>query len=358
MTPMNLKHLLAAAVALGAASAAHAEPTTKISGKVFANYSYRENFDEGTDKSADAKNGTSLDLKRFYFSVDHKFDEHWAARFRTDIGNQVNGKYDVFVKHAYFEGKVAPELVIKVGAADLPWVPFVEDLYGFRYVENVLIDRVKLGTSADWGSHASGKLGGGLASYGVSVVNGRGYGDPSRTQSPTVEGRVAVSPLKPLTLAVGAQAGKLGQNVIGTETPRTASRYDAVIAYVDGPARIGVTGFLARNYDKAIVTGAAPTDKALGMSAWASYALPASLTLFGRFDYVKPHDDTASDVKDAYWNVGLQYEPVKPLDLALVYKGEQVKSGTLSTSNGTVGSSVAGEKGTYREIGVFAQFSF
>lgn len=356
---MRLEHAIVAALALGAASAAVADPTTKISGKAFADLTYRDNRDLGTDRAADKAVGTSLDLKRFYFGVDHSFDEHWAARFRTDIGNEVNGKYDVFVKHAYIEGKAGPALVLRAGAADLPWVPFVEDLYGFRYVENVLIDRIKLGTSADWGLHLSGKLADGLATYAVSAVNGRGYGDPTRTQAPTVEGRVSVSPLKALTLAVGAQGGKLGQNVVGTPTPRTASRFDAVIAYVGGPARVGVTGFLARNYDKKIVTDATlPTDKALGASAWASVALAEPFTLFGRFDYVQPKKDTNSDLKDLYWNVGLQYKPAKPLDLALVYKGEQLKDGTLSTSNGTIGSSVAGEKGRYDEVGVFAQYSF
>lgn len=358
---MSLKHALAAVLALGAATAARAESGTTISGKVFADYTYRDNHDGGTDKAADKGSGTSLDLKRFYLTVEHTFDEHFAARFRSDIGNGVNGKYDVFVKHAYVQAKTGPELVLKVGVADLPWIPFVEDLYGFRYVENVQIDRMKLGTSADWGLHLGGKLAGGLVSYAVSGVNGRGYGDPTRTQAPTVEGRVSVNPVKELTFAVGAQAGKLGQNVVGTPTPNTATRYDALIAFVGGGARVGVSGFLAKDYDKKIVTdttGTVPSDKAMGGSAWASYAFIPQVTLFGRFDFAKPKKDTASDFKDLYWNVGLQYEPVKPLDLALVYKGEQVKSGALSTSNGTIGSTVAGAKGTYTEVGVFAQYSF
>ncbi len=355
---MRLDHALAAAFSLAATTALAAEPATKISGKAYANYTYRENRDGGTDRAADSKNGSSLDLKRFYLGVDHAFDERWAARIRTDVGNEVNGKYDVFVKHAFIEAKVAPALVLRAGAADMPWVPLVEDLYGFRYVENVLIDRVKLGTSADWGVHASGKLAGGLASYAVSAVNGRGYGDPTRTQAPTVEGRLSVNPMKQLTLAVGAQAGKLGQNVVNTSTPNTATRYDAVIAFVGGPVRIGVTGFLAEDYEKKIVLDEAPGDEALGGSAWASYALAAPVTLFGRLDYVQPHRDTASDVEDYYWNAGVQYKPVKAVDLALVYKGEQVKNGTLSTSNGTIGSAVAGEKGSYREVGVFAQYTF
>lgn len=353
---------VAALLALCAAPVARAEegstPTTVISGKAFADLSYRENVDKGTDRAADKGNGTSLDLKRFYLGVDHAFDEVWGARIRTDVGNLVNGKLDVFVKHAFVEARVAPELTLRAGAADLPWVPFVEDLYGFRYVENVLIDRTKFGTSADWGVHAGGKLGGGVASYAVSAVNGRGYGDPTRTQAPTVEGRVSVAPVKGLTFGVGGQAGKLGQNVVGTATPRTATRIDAVVAWVSSEVRVGATGFVAKNYAKGIVTGTDPEDKAAGASAWASFAILPRLTLFGRGDYVQPKRDTRSSLKDLYLNAGLQVKPAKAVDLALVHKYEQVKDGTFAVSNGTIGSAVPGEKGTYNELGLFAQYSF
>jgi hypothetical protein len=359
---MRIKHAVAIALALGATSTVRADepattPTTTISGKAFVDFTYRNNKDNGT-KTADKSAGTSFDLKRFYLGVDHRFDDVWAARLRTDLGNEVNGKYDVFVKHAFVQATVRPELVLRAGAADMPWIPFVEELYGFRYVENPFIDRIKFGTSADWGLHAGGKLGGGVASYAVSVVNGRGYGDPTRTQGPTGEARVSFVPLKGLTVGLGGQVGTLGQRVVGTATPRTATRYDAVVAWVSGPVRVGVEGFMAQNYDKAIVTSeTAPKDKSQGGSLWASYAFNP-VSVFGRVDYVQPKKDTNEKLKDLYFNLGVAYKPAKPVDIALVYKYEQVKEGTMSTANGTIGSTVAGEKGTYQEVGLFAQYAF
>lgn len=351
---------IAVVAALGAAPARadDATPSTVLSGKAFADLTYRQNVDGATDHAADKGNGTAFDLKRFYFGVDHRFDAVWAARFRTDVGNLTNGKLDVFVKHAFVEAKLAPELFVRGGAADLPWVPFIEDLYGFRYVENVLVDRTKFGTSADWGVHAGGKLAGGLAGYAVSVVNGRGYGDPTRTRAPTIEGRLSLAPVKGLTLGVGGQAGKLGQNVVGTATPETAERLDAVVAWVSGGLRLGATGFYAKSYDKKVVTGESPKDDSVGASAWASFAVLPAVTVFGRADWVQPKRDTASDLEDLYFNAGLQVKPAKPVDLALVYKHEQVKDGALATSNGTIGTTVAGEKGTYDEVGLFAQYTF
>ncbi|MBW8785312.1 MAG: hypothetical protein JF593_14555, partial [Novosphingobium sp.] len=60
-------------------------------------------------------------------------------------------------------------------------------------------------------------------------------------------------------------------------------------------------------------------------------------------------------LRDNYFNLGIQWEPVKIVDLALVYKRDAVDRGTLATSNGTIGGSV---NGTYDEVGLFGQVRF
>jgi hypothetical protein len=362
---MRIHHAAAALLAIAAAVSAQAQDgeedksSTKISGTVFADLTYRQNKDDGTNLAPDKSNGTSFDLKRFYFTVDQTWNATWHARFRSDIGNQTNGKYDVFVKHAFIEARVQPELTIRAGAADLPWVPFVEGLYGYRYVENTLLDRTKFATSADWGLHAGGKLGGDLATYAVSVVNGRGYGDPTRSQSPTGEARLSVAPVKGLTVGVGGLVGSLGQRTVGTKTPHTAKRAQAVIAYVGGGLRLGAEGFWAKDYSAKIITGAAKEDSSIGASGWASYAFDATpWALFARADYLQPSKDINSKLKDFYADGGVQLKPIDAMSLALVYKYEQVKDGTLSTSNGTIGSGTAGKSGTYNEVGLWGVYNF
>ncbi|MEO8926831.1 MAG: hypothetical protein ABI306_06670, partial [Caulobacteraceae bacterium] len=64
---------------------------------------------------------------------------------------------------------------------------------------------------------------------------------------------------------------------------------------------------------------------------------------------------------DNYFNVGVSYKPIKPLDFALVYKRDSVLNGLLSTSNGSIGGLplIGGTpKGTYDEIGLFSQVNF
>src|SRR5205814_5813759 len=129
---------------------------TKISGKAFLNVS---NIDQkSTDLAGvttkNAQNGTQTELKRFYVGVDHKFNDMFSANITTDFRYNANGASKdvlVFVKKAWLQAKFAPELWVRVGEADLPWVPFAESLYGYRFVEQTLIDRTKFGTSTDWG---------------------------------------------------------------------------------------------------------------------------------------------------------------------------------------------------------------
>ncbi len=43
------------------------------------------------------------------------------------------GASQLFIKKAYLQAKYDPAFTIRLGAADLPWVPFVEGIYGYRY---------------------------------------------------------------------------------------------------------------------------------------------------------------------------------------------------------------------------------
>jgi hypothetical protein len=79
------------------------------------------------------------------------------------------------------------------------------------------------------------------------------------------------------------------------------------------------------------------------------------LGIFGKYEWVKPKASTAPTFNDEYFNVGLSYKPIGPLDFALVYKRDEVKNGLLSTGNGTIGGV---HNGTYDEVGLFSQVKF
>ena len=186
----------------------------------------------------------------------------------------------IYVKKAYLQAKFDPALIVRVGAADLPWVPFDEGVYGFRFVENTLqTDRTKFGTSSDWGVHVLGSFANNLVSYQVSAIDGQGYKTLARSSDTLdLEGRVSVNPLKVITLAVGGYTGKLGKsagNLPDSATPHTASRFDALAAYTDKRIRAGIEYFAATNWNS--MSNTAVHDKSDGWSAFGSFAFtPAS----------------------------------------------------------------------------------
>jgi hypothetical protein len=327
--------------------------STTITGKAFANVSSIDHKSDGVDQ---ADNGTQTELKRFYLGVDHKFDDTFSANLTTDFRYNSNGTSKdtlVYVKKAYVQAKFAPEFFVRVGAADLPWVPFVEGLYGYRFVENVLVDRTKYGTSADWGVHIGGSFAGGRISYAASAVNGAGYKSLSRSSNTIdLEGRISANPIKNVTLAVGGYSGKLGKSSDVVTTQHRATRWNALAAYTDSRVRVGVEYFEATNWNNVTTLVG---DKSSGWSAFGSFAVTPKLSLFGRYDWVRPNKDTNPALKDKYFNAGVNFKPLKEIDLALVYKRDRAENGFLSTSNGTIGGADAG---TYDEFGLFTQVAF
>jgi hypothetical protein len=327
---------------------------TKISGRAYIDFSDIEHKSNGI-KQPDS--GANFDLKRFYISVDHDFDSIWSADITTDVTYDGATKASqIYIKKAYLQAKVAGDmLVFRLGSADLPWVPFMEDLYGYRYIENTLIDRTKFGTSADWGAHFLGKLAGGLINYQVSVINGAGYkvipvgGGANRSNSIDVEGRINLN-YDGFVVGVGGYSGKLGKDVEGAvPTHHTANRFDAVAAYSAGDIRAGVEYFNTNNWNS--VTSTTP-DSAEGWGGFASYKFMPDFAVFGRYDYVTPNHKTNGSLHGNYYNFGVTWSPAKIVDLSLVYKHDQASNGTIATSNGSIG---AAGGGAYSEVGIFTQ---
>ena len=330
---------------------------TTLGGTMFFDVSHISNRSNGV---LTPQSGTNFDIKRLYLQVDHRFNDVWSANVTTDfIYDSGSGATQLFIKKAWLQAKLSDALVIRAGASELPWAPFIEKLYGYRYVENTFIDRTRFGTTTDWGLHASGVLANNLISYQVSVIDGEGFKKPStgvanRTHAVDVEGRVAAT-YDHFTVAVGGYDGKLGNVVIGTPTFNTARRFDVAAAYVTNRFRIGGEYLWAKDWSDVLQANPAKTNTTEGYSVFGALNLTPKVAVFGRYDWIKPKKNTAPTFDDNYFNVGVSYSPIKPLDFALVYKREQANNGSLTSSNGVIGGSTSG---TYNEIGLFSQVKF
>jgi hypothetical protein len=355
--------------------------STTISGRMYFNFSNVDTKVNGVKPTgAGSINGTGFNIKRFYLGVDHVFSPIFAGNVTMDVSNVVgqtsNNNFTAtgtpagsnqpglvgrgfYIKKAYLQAKLDPAFIIRLGAADLPWVPYVENQYGYRHLENTVADRLSFGTSADWGVHVLGDLAGGLVSYQVSVVDGAGYRNVKVTNSVDVEGRVSLN-YKGFYAAIGGYSGKRGNDVEGASTPNTATRENVLVGYKDKLFNVGLEYFHAKNWNNVTST---TDDKSDGWSGFANVNFNKTWSVFGRYDWVKPTKITNDNLKDQYYNFGIQWEPVKIVDLALVYKHEKIENGTFGTTNGTFGGpnptgSLTGGRGTYNEIGLFGQLRF
>lgn len=329
-------------------------PANKFGIRVYADASSKSNKDQFTHlKSTDS--GVGVDVKRTYFTFTHSFDKVWSAVFQSDIGDQGARRYDVFVKKAYIEAKLKPMATFRLGSADTPWIPYVESVYGLRYVETTITDHLSFGTSAEWGFHILGSNP--LWGYSFTVGNGRGYSNPTRSKSVDFEGRLSFTPIKGLNLAVGGYSGKRGNenNAVPNPAKHTATRQDALIAYNTDKLKLGGEWFQAKNWNNVTTV---TTDKADGFSAWAQFIVNPTWSVFGRYDQADPSKDLKPALDFSYYNAGLQWTLNKAFAASLVYKYAEVEGGTQGTSNGTIGSANANSKGKYSEIGVWTVYNF
>jgi hypothetical protein len=296
---------------------------TKLSGRMYYDFSNINAESNGAKTSA---SGTGFDIKRFYLGVDHKFNDTWSMNLTTDFQySSAIGATEVYLKKAYLEGKFSDAFAVRLGSTDLPWVPFAENAYGYRYIENTLIDRLKYGTSADWGVHASGVSGSGMFNYAVAMINGAGYKNPSRSKGVDFEGRIGFAPIEGMTIGLGAYSGKLGKETETVDVPHTANRLDALVAYATPNFRIGAEYFTARDWN---VTQVAE-DKADGYSVFGNVALGGNgVNLFARYDSANTSKDIDPSLKNTYYNFGVEFPITKGLKVAPVYKYTRLENDT------------------------------
>lgn len=349
---------------------------TKISGRMYFNFS---NINQRASGQKTTGSGTGFDIKRLYVGIDHKFNDIFAFNVTTDVSNVVGStsNYDYattssfgspvgrgfYIKKAYFEAKLDPALIIRAGAADMPWVPYDENIYGYRHIENTIIDG-PFGTSADWGVHVLGNLGKHL-DYQVSAVNGAGYRNVKVSKNVDVEGRIGAN-YDGFFAAIGGYTGKRGNAIEGTPTYHTANRIDGMAGFKNTLFTLGGEYFFAKNWNNVATVA---QDSAKGYTIFGNVNFAPKWSVFGEHQWVQPNVWTNARLRQNYFNIGIQYEPVKIVDIALVYKRDAVNNGNFATNNGSYGSTFTTGigcgttvaqpcDGTYDEVGIFGQIRF
>jgi hypothetical protein len=418
--------ILASCAAATSAYAVDIGENTTVGGQAFfdfTNISDHQGQANGTDPAV-APSGTGFDVKRFYLIVDHQFNDIFSADLTTDAqyasnttvvtgatvtctggakptgttcpaGSSVasvtptttsvntgGSATEVMVKYLYVAAKLNDALTVHVGSYAMPWVQYVDGITGYRWVEKSVGDRLSLASTADWGVNASGSFSNNLVGYSASVVDGGGYKNPTRTKYPDFEGRVTSKPFSWLDVGVGYYNGHLGQVTVANENyaSNNATRWDGLVSvnyagfrvsgeYIDAKNYKTVNSLTAGVFGTQDVVASSPTavlnnDAAKGYSFLASYAFNATWNVFARYDNVNLSENVLPNLKDKFYDAGIDYKALKSLDLALVYKNEQVYNGAATigsadaNSSYVIGGANSTTTGTFREVGIYAQYKF
>lgn len=323
---LSLLSILAFQAISHAGEAKKEQPPVEVSGVLFGRYTYE--LTEG----ADGYNEFAMD--RVYVRADASINDHLGARVTLDADHfkdsAVDTKYRLFVKHAYLEWKdAAPGVKVRAGVIDAPLGPYMDDLWGHRYItDNFTSWAIKLST-ADLGVGAYGKHREGLVDWAAVLVNGEGYSKLEVDAGKQAQARLTVDPL----------AG-------GDEMKLPITGFVAYAMNPDDNQELIASGQVGFEMPYLLVSGQVLMKSQADLSGfgYSAIALPrVPKVLSGVFRYDAYDPDTAVD-GDASTQlvVGASHNFAKKVALALTYEHSTTEALPDTPGQGVVLHMMAG----------------
>jgi hypothetical protein len=250
-------------------------PNWKIGGLVFGDYYY---FAQHHDPKFDTQNG--FWLRRAYFTYDHNFSEKFAARLRFEMnssGQLAGGNLVPFTKDAYIRWNYHDQHQIWLGIMPSDTFDWYEGFWGLRHIEKTPADLYRIDSSRDFALSFQGPVGSRGLRYVAQLGNESGNGsETDKFKIVRFEGRYEKKPGLVLEgfFSYGARAG---------DADRTTAQ--GIAGYQGSAFRVAAQYLFQKRPPAA---AGADTKINIGSAIAVWNARPSKLTLFGRFDLVKP----------------------------------------------------------------------
>ncbi|MBI6546900.1 MAG: hypothetical protein HY692_08905 [Cyanobacteria bacterium NC_groundwater_1444_Ag_S-0.65um_54_12] len=276
----------------------------KISGKAFIRH-YTRTLDEDKAGTRAAVNNESA-LDRVYLVFDWKPWANGKVKAVLEGGDlrDPGGKYfDVATKAFFLEvGNLPLGASLQVGQLDLPWVGYVDGMWGYRVQGTNFVDRSGYMTSTDIGLGLKGSLAE-LGEWQFNLVNGEGWKAPEAGFHKDFHGRLTLRPLAPMGMKefFVSGAGALGTYDPGVVSTPSAqfdkNRYIAQVGYHSkGNLLVAFDYLLSASDPASKMAGKYPSlndaslkDKLANGSGFSAYTV-LNLGLFGTLEALKPLD--------------------------------------------------------------------
>jgi hypothetical protein len=308
-------------------------------------------------------------FSRVYLTLMKQFDEKFTIRITTDqmtvrpdgkseaspfglSGFAGDNRGNLFIKYVYAQYKLSPEMMLRVGLNQTPWIDEAENRWTLRFLRPTYWDEQGAITSSDLGVSLLGNLFNKLVGYHIMFSNGEGYennGIDGRGYA--AQGRIDLFPLPGVTLSAFGLTETVHAGIPGWNEDReifyamyTHSLFRVAAEYMMAddnatgsvPLTIMTTpSSSSGSKGPATSTNTARFDQGKGYGVWAWTRIPEmeALRLFGRFYAVRPNTSTPAG-KMTEVNGGIAYDVSQGITVALddTYLIQKL----LNTANGSI----------------------
>jgi hypothetical protein len=282
----------------------------KLSAKAYLRYSY--------ELGEAARNANQFNIDRLYFQAEFLATDKVRFQITLDAGDTRNatGNQVFFAetKSAFIEVKdvLAPGLYLRAGILPLAWIPYEEELWGYRVQGSLPMDRWGYLTSSDIGLAVGGPLPSKYGSFQVNVVNGEGYKSLELNKRKELQARLSLNPLASLGgLPAGLFVtgyGSFGEYDDAGLAARVKSRVMGQVGLQSTPVTLAAAYVVARDANSKVsgryTVSADSIVRGQGLYAFGVLNVGAlapaadGVDLFARYDHLDPDKDLDRDNVD------------------------------------------------------------
>ena len=355
-------------------------PKTKISGLIFGDFYYNMARDSafnpenpvnamtGNNAAFGKPGENSIQIRRIYFSYEHKASKNVEALFRLESDPATktgDSKFGTFVKDAnisyrYFKGHAVQFGLFSTGSWDVS-----EAFWGHRYIEKTITDLRKYAPSRDFGIGLNGKIDSlGKFRYRVMYGEGSGVSNPVADYYKRLYACIQYSPIleynakneveRELTFHLFSdfkgQPSKV--NAYYTADGKNGPwSYNAAMKQITFFAGYKVKGKYSLGFESFINTEnhgfQNSPDKeylnrnGIGISVFGALFVKEKHEVFARFDYLDPNTSSKKTAKGdsrSFCALGYAYMPAKNISISpniLVETYEKKPDGKINTNGST-----------------------
>jgi hypothetical protein len=304
----------------------------RLSSQAFLRYSY--------ELGEEARGANQFQLDRLHLQAEFLATDRVRFQVTLDAGDTRNsaGNQVFFAqtKNAFVEVKdlIAKGLYLRAGIVPLAWIPYEDEVWGYRVQGPTTLDRWGYLTSADFGLAFGGPLPSKYGSFQVNVNNGEGFKFIEPGKRKELQSRLT---LKPLAARGGVPAGlfitgygSYGRYDDAHLPARERTRVIGQVGLQSTPLTLAASYVVARDANAKVGNRYTVSTENLvrgeGLYAFAvlnvGALIPAAerVDLFGRYDSLDPDTEAENNNVHLFF-AGLAYKWTPAIKSLVNYEG-------------------------------------